>query len=84
MRFNNYVHFKNYCLKIASNHGYHVCDNYLKVFEQFEIVVQLLIDLQDNHIIKLQKNILNIICDYFKKGDFETVFSLKWILYSGH
>lgn len=47
--------FKNYCLKIASNHGYHVCDNYLKVFEQFETVVQLLIDLQDNHIIKLQK-----------------------------
>lgn len=85
MEFNNYVHFKNYCLKIASNHGYYVCDEYLKVFEQFETVTQLLENLQCNHIVKLQKNILNIICNYFKNEDFETVFSyMKYFINKIH
>lgn len=75
MEFNNYVHFRNYCLKIATNKNYEVCEEQRNIIEQFEIVVELLEQVKAIHIIKLEKDILNIICDYFKNENFETAFS---------
>lgn len=75
MKFNNYIHFKNYCLKIASNKEYIVCSEYLKIFEEFEFVVAVLNNLQDKKIIKIENDILDIICKCFKNGNFETAFS---------
>lgn len=75
MEFNNYAHFRNYCLKIANNREYEVCEEQINIIEQFEIVVKLLENLKDIHIIKLEKDILNIICDFFKNENFETAFS---------
>lgn len=75
MKFNNYTHFKNYCLKIATNREYEVCEKQKNIIEQFEIVVELLEKLKSLHIIKSKKDILNIVCDYFKNENFETAFS---------
>lgn len=75
MKFNNYTHFKNYCLKCATNRNYVICDEYLKIFDMLEIIVLVLENLKDNNIIKLQKDILYTLCDYFKSSNIETVFS---------
>lgn len=85
MKFNNYTHFKNYCLKIASNNDYVVCNDYLRVIEQFEVVVSLLNQLQNNNIIKSQNNILDVICDYFKRRNFKMAFShMKYFIKKIH
>lgn len=76
MNFKNYTHFKNYCLKIAKNKEYIVCKEYLQLFEEFELVVHLLNELEDMNIVKSQKNIQDIIVNNFKKENFEPVFSV--------
>lgn len=75
MEFNNYSHFVNYCLKIAKNRDYEVCEEQKNIIEKFEIVVKLLENLKNINIIKLEKDILNIICEFFKNENFETAFS---------
>ena len=73
--FNNYNHFKNYCLKIASNKGYVVDNQQLKIFEKFEVVTSLLEELSVGGVIRIENNIYDIICKYFKSSYFEKVFN---------
>lgn len=81
LKFNNYTHFKNYCLKIAKNKEYIVCDEYLQIFDEFEVVVSLLKELEDNNIIKLQNNIFDVISNYFKNENFKVAFSdMKYLI----
>lgn len=75
MQFNNYIHFKNYCLKIANNKNYNVSNEQISIIEDFEIVVNLLKNWEINNIIRVEKDILNIICIFFINNNFEEAFS---------
>lgn len=74
MKFNNYEHFKNYCLKVAKSKEYIISDEQLEIMDKFEIIVSLLYSLESN-IIKFQKDVLDVISGCFKIGNIEAAFS---------
>ena len=58
-----------------------ICNDHIQNFDRFEIIVLLLKNLEDSHIISINKNILSTISNYFKKNNFELAFSnMKYII----
>ena len=74
MKFDNYKHFKNYCLKVAKNKEYTISNEQLKTIDKFEAIVTLLYSLESN-IISFKKDVLDVISAYFRSGNIETAFS---------
>ena len=75
MEFNNYTHLKNYCLKIAYNKNYIVSEEEKDTFNKFEKVMILLNDLEKSKILKINNNIYDLICLYFKYEYFDAIFN---------
>ena len=74
MKFDNYKHFKNYCLKVAKNKEYTISNEQIKTIDKFEAIVTLLYSLESN-IISFKKDVLDVISAYFRSGNIETAFS---------
>lgn len=74
MIFNNYNHFKCYCLAICKNKEYNISDKDNYIINEFKNVYDVINFLINNYTLISKNDLLNTICDLFKKGNVIPVF----------
>ena len=72
--FENYRHFKNYCLKMASSNNYNISKKQMEIFDKFEIIYNILKKLNYLEVLYFKKDILKTVCDIFKRTGFDNTF----------
>ncbi|MCT4620743.1 MAG: hypothetical protein N4A62_15320 [Marinisporobacter sp.] len=73
VEFNNYKHFKNYCLKIAHNKEIKLTIQDYEIIDNFEELLNFLAILIEQNRIEYNGDMLNKIADLFKKDEIKNV-----------
>lgn len=75
MQFDNYRHFKNYCLKIARNNNLQLASDDVEIFVKFENLYNELIEIETEGFILIPNDFLEKISSLFKKNPFSDCIS---------